>query len=82
MMRAILVGKLPSQSHILIWPRQNRQRPGERRRLRTANIQGFKILQGVLCPSGVGSVIILPNRWLQASITPPNPSGPCYCGRV
>src|SRR2546423_9145437 len=51
----------PSQSRIvLIWPRHSRQRPGERRRLRTANIQGFKILQGVLCPSVGGSVIILP----------------------
>ena len=29
-------------------------------RLRTANIQGFKIPQGVLCPSVGGSVIILP----------------------
>src|SRR6266436_1561066 len=41
----------PSQSRIvLIWPRHSRQRPGERRRLSTANIQGFKFLQGVLCP--------------------------------
>src|SRR6202521_830532 len=38
----------PSQSRIvLIWPRHSRQRPGERRSLSAANIQGFNILQGV-----------------------------------
>ena len=34
--------------------------PANDGKLRTANIQGFKILQGVLCPSVGGSVIILP----------------------
>src|SRR5260370_1360294 len=34
--------------------------PANDGKLRTANIQGFKFLQGVLCPSVGGSVIILP----------------------
>jgi hypothetical protein len=34
--------------------------PANDGKLCTANIQGFKILQGVLCPSVGGSVIILP----------------------